>query len=264
MTTEEYSWIDSHCHPHFSQVGDFAAVRAAMRENGVSAALAVATGGEEWAQVRKLARENPGVIHAACGVHPLSSADEKDDELTLIGVCEHAEVLAAGETGLDFFRGKDSEARQRRRFAAHIAAARRLHKPLIIHARDSLKEILDMLRAENARDAGGVMHCFTGDKTEMRSALDLNFVVSFSGIITFKKSDAMREVAAAAPADGYMVETDAPYLSPAPHRGKTNTPGYARFVGETVAAARGISARQAAAESSATFARLFNPSETAR
>ncbi|MGI9298285.1 MAG: TatD family hydrolase [Gammaproteobacteria bacterium] len=262
MTTAAYSWIDSHCHPHFPQLGgDFAAVLSRMRENGVSAALAVATGGGEWARVRRMARENPGVIYAACGVHPLSGADEADDESSLIRVCEDAAVLAAGETGLDFFRGKDSEIRQRRRFAAHIAAARRLKKPLIIHARDSTAEILDMLRAENARDAGGVMHCFTGGKAEMRAALDLNFVVSFSGILTFKKSDALRAVAAAAPADGYMVETDAPYLSPAPHRGKTNTPGYARFVGEAVAAARGISAARAAAESTATFIRLFKPPE---
>lgn len=264
MTTAAYSWIDSHCHPHFSQLGDFAEVRAAMHENNVAAALAVAIGGDEWTKVRLLARENPGVIYAACGVHPLAAADETDDETTLIRACDHAEVLAVGETGLDFFRGKDSEKMQRQRFAAHIAAARHLRKPLIIHTRDSQAETLEMLRAENARDAGGVLHCFTGGEEEMRAALDLNFIVSFSGILTFKKSDALRAVAAATPADSYMVETDAPYLSPAPHRGKTNTPGYTRFVGEALAAARGISAAQAAAESTATFMRVFKPAAAVR
>lgn len=263
MTSAAYSWIDSHCHPHFPPLGENPeATRAAMRENGVSSALAVATGGAEWEKVKTLARENPGVWHAACGVHPLAEADEADDERVLIRACEDAAVLAVGETGLDFFRGKDSEKAQRRRFAAHIAAARRLRKPLIIHTRDSLDETLDMLRAENARDAGGVLHCFTGGEKELKAALDLNFVASFSGILTFKKSDAMRATAAAAPADGYMAETDAPYLSPVPHRGKTNTPGYVRFVGEALAAARGISAAQAAAETSATFMRVFNPPQT--
>ena len=260
MISEKCFWIDSHCHPHFPQTGgDISAVRNAMRENGVASALAVATGGKEWETVRELARDYPGIFYAACGVHPLADADEKDDEKSLTAACEDKTVLAVGETGLDFFRGAESETMQRRRFAAHIATARRLQKPLIIHTRDSLPQTLDMLRAENARDCGGVLHCFTGDEKEMRAAADINFVVSFSGILTFRKSDEMRRVAAAAAADGYMIETDAPYLSPAPHRGKINTPGYVRFVGETIAAARNISASQAAAESAATFRRLFKP-----
>ena len=262
MTSETYSLVDSHCHPHFLPLGeDIAAVRKSMAENGVSSALAVATSGGEWARIKLLAQEHPGVFYAALGVHPLAGGEEPDGEDVLAKACAAPEVLAVGETGLDFFRGRETEALQRRRFAAHIAAARRLKKPLIIHARDSQSEVLDMLRAENARDAGGVLHCFTGELDDARAARDINFAVSFSGIITFKKSEGLRRTAAALPADGYLVETDAPYLAPAPHRGKTNTPGYVRHVAETVAAVRGQTASQTAAETSANFARIFAPPE---
>lgn len=260
MTTEAYSLIDSHCHPHFPPLGaDLTAVRTTMDEHRVSGALAVATTSLEWPVVKRLAQDYKGLFYAACGVHPLSGANEPDDEQALTAACDDPQVLAVGETGLDFFHRQDTEAMQRRRFAAHIAAARRLKKPLIIHTRDSLAATLDMLIAENARDVGGVLHCFTGDAKDARAGLNLNFVVSFSGIVTFKKSEAMRAAAAAVPADGYMIETDAPYLAPAPHRGKTNTPGYVRYVAETLAAVRGQSPAQVAAETTATFNRLFVP-----
>ncbi len=260
MTTAEYSLTDSHCHPHFPPLGeDIAAVCDDMRKNNVGRALAVATCGAEWTTVQNLAREHKDMFFAACGVHPLSSEDETDDESALINACDLEEVLAVGETGLDFFRGKDTETMQRQRFAAHIAVARRLKKPLIIHTRDSLKEVMDMLRAENARDAGGVLHCFTGESKDVSAALDINFVVSFSGIVTFKKSEDMRAIAAKVPSDGYMIETDAPYLAPTPYRGKTNTPGYVRHVAEVVSAARRQTPAQTAAETNAVFDRLFSP-----
>ena len=261
MTTETYSLIDSHCHPHFPPLGEnIAAVRAEMAKNQVAAALVVATCGSEWARIKLLAEEHPGVFYAALGVHPLSGEEgEKADEQILAKACGSPEVLAVGETGLDFFRGRESETAQRRRFAAHIAAACRLQKPLIIHSRDSLPSVLDMLRAENARDTGGVLHCFTGELADAHAARDINFIVSFSGVITFKKSAALRETAAALPSGGYLVETDSPYLSPEPHRGKTNTPGNVRYVAEAVAAARGQSVAETAAETSAAFARLFSP-----
>ena len=260
MIEETWSLIDSHCHPHFLPLGDnIAAVRDDMAKNQVGKALAVATNGGEWTTVRQLARDNPGVFYAACGVHPLSDDAEHDDEQTLYNACAAPEVLAVGETGLDFFRGKESASAQRRRFAAHIAAARRLHKPLIIHTRDSQAAVLDMLRAEHAKDVGGVLHCFTGSPKDAKAALDINFVVSFSGIITFKKSDDLRAIAAAMPPDGYMIETDAPYLAPVPHRGKTNTPGYVRYVAESIAAARRQSLAQTATDTAATFKRLFLP-----
>lgn len=236
-------------------------MQADMENNGVTAALAVATNRGEWETVKRLATDHPGAFFAACGVHPLAefSDSDGDGEDDLVQACDAPEALAVGETGLDFFRGRETEAAQRRRFAAHIAAAKRLRKPLIIHVRDSMDETMDMLRSENARDAGGVLHCFTGGEEDIKAARDINFIVSFSGIITFKKSDAMRAACAAAPADGYLVETDAPYLAPEPHRGKTNTPGYVRYVAEAVAAARGQSLEQTAAETSANFRALFRP-----
>jgi TatD DNase family protein len=230
-----------------------------MREHEVSAALAVATTHMEMEAVRGLAKQYPGIFYAACGVHPLSNDTEDDSEAALVQACG-GDVLAVGETGLDFFRGQETEAMQRRRFAAHIAAARKLQKPLIIHTRDSQDAVLDMLRAENARDVGGVLHCFTGDAKQARAGLDINFVVSFSGIVTFKKSIAMRDVARLMPADGYLVETDSPYLAPVPYRGKTNTPAYVRYVAETIATVRGQTLAQTAAETSATFNRIFKKS----
>ena len=260
MNTAAWSLIDSHCHPHFAPLNeDVDGMLAAMKSHHVCGALAVATNHAEMASVRALAQKSDGVFFAACGVHPLSEADEADDEADLVSACMGDEVLAVGETGLDFFRGRETEAMQRRRFAAHIAAARRLSKPLIIHTRDSQRAVLDMLRAENASDVGGVLHCFTGDAKDLREAADLNFVVSFSGIITFKKSAEMRDLARQAAADGYLVETDAPYLSPEPHRGKINTPANVLWVAQTVAAAREETVEQVAADTTATFRRLFAP-----
>ncbi|MBE8158209.1 MAG: TatD family hydrolase [Betaproteobacteria bacterium] len=262
MITETYSLVDSHCHPHFPPLGEnISVVRTAMSENHVAVALAVATCGGEWARVKSLAQEYPGVFYAAVGVHPLAG-EEADDEQTLAKACAAPEVLAVGETGLDFFRGGETEAMQRRRFAAHIAAARRLKKPLIIHMRNSQAAVFDMLRAENARDVGGVLHCFTGEPEDAHAARDINFIVSFSGIITYKKSEPLRQTAAAIPADGYLVETDAPYLTPAPHRGKTNTPAYVRYVAEAVAAARKETVAQTAAQTAKNFARVFAPPAT--
>ena len=261
MNIGEYLLIDSHCHPHFLPLGDSVeTVLADMTAAGVQAALAVATSEQEAQEVLALCKKYPERFFAACGIHPLSDDDEKDDDEAVIKLCADEKVLAVGETGLDFFRAGDSKAAQRRRFAAHIAAARRLQKPLIIHTRDSIAAVLDMLRAENASEVGGVLHCYTGGTEGAKAALDINFIVSFTGIISFKKSDDMRAVAKFVPADGYMVETDAPYLAPVPHRGKTNTPAYVRHVAEATAAARGVSLSQVAIETTQTFNRLFKKS----
>ncbi len=250
--------VDSHCHPHFPPLGeDPAAVVADMSAMGVQAALAVATSAKEAPAILALTEKYPNRFFAACGIHPLSDDDKNDDEETIMRLCAAQKVLAVGETGLDFFRGGGNETAQRRRFAAHIAAARRLQKPLIIHTRDSMAATLDMLKAENAKEVGGVLHCYTGDTDGVRAALDINFIVSFTGIISFKKSDNMREVAKLVPADGYMVETDAPYLAPVPQRGKTNTPAYVRHVAEALAVARKTSLEQIAHETTQTFNRLF-------
>ena len=259
MLTDACALIDSHCHPHFPPLGeDIAGVVAAMREHGVVHALAVATCLAEVNTVKRLVTKYGDFFSTACGVHPTTDKNERVSVDDLVRLCVDESVLAIGETGLDFFRDEVPEAVQRERFAVHIAAARELHKPLIIHTRDSLDSVLDMLRAEKADEVGGVLHCYTGDVDGARRGLDVNFMVSFSGIASFKKAEQLREVARYIPASRYLIETDAPYLAPTPYRGKTNTPGYVRFVAAAVAAARGYSEAQVAAETTANFRQLFN------
>lgn len=263
MPTGGCALVDSHCHPHFPQYGgDIAPVRAAMREHRVRCALAIATTRAEFAVVQQLAADYPGEFYAACGVHP--NNDEEIGAEELVAACGSAAVLAVGETGLDYYRqpeegGGIAADAQRQRFATHIEAARRLGKPLIIHTRESLDDTLEVLAAHSAGDIGGVLHCYTGDVAGARRILDLGFHVSFTGIVTFKNADTVRAAAAFVPADRYMVETDAPYLAPAPHRGKLNTPGYVRYVAQAMAAVRGCSEAQIVEESTATFNRLFKP-----
>ena len=254
--------IDSHCHPHFPQLGgDAAAIAAAMRASGVVSALAVATCRAEMPTVLEWTRAHPGVFHAALGLHPLGGESADADEIA--GWCGAAEVLAAGETGLDFFRGRETEAAQRELFAAHIAAAKRVGKPLVIHTRDSADAALEMLRAEGADAVGGVLHCFTGDIRQARLGLEINFMVSFSGVLTFKNAENVRMAARWAPADGYLVETDAPYLAPVPHRGKVNHPSYVCETARVLAEVRGCDLETVARQTAENFNRLFRPAGAA-
>lgn len=262
MPTGDYALIDSHCHPHFPQLGgDIAAVRAVMQAQRVKAALAVATGRDEFAAVKRLAGDYPGEFYAACGIHP--THDEELSREELLAACADEQVIAVGETGLDYYRRGDDRgippAVQRRRFIQHIEAARALNKPLIIHTRESLTDTLEVLRDCDAGTVGGVFHCYTGGTAPIRQILDINFIVSFTGIVSFKNAAEVRAAAAYVPADCYMVETDAPYLAPVPHRGQTNTPGYVRYVAQAMAAVRGVDEAQIAEESTATFMRLFKP-----
>lgn len=258
MPADKPLLIDSHCHPHFPQLeGSRDSLAAEMKANGVSHALAVATSLAEADVVMALTASNANVFYAACGVHPLADVDADDDESAIMQYCDNDKVIAVGETGLDFFRGKDNEAMQRRRFAAHISAARKLNKPLIIHTRDSLPETLDMLAAENAKDCGGVLHCYGGDAEGIKKAAAINFIVSFTGIVSFKNAANVREAAKAAPSDGYMIETDSPYLAPVPYRGKVCTPAMVRYVAEAIATARGETFDKVAEDTTTTFTRLF-------
>ena len=258
MSAVKHSLVDSHCHPHFPQLADLRdSLAAQMAQNGVSGALAVATDLQQGTEVKQLAADYPGVFYAACGVHPLSDSTCEDSEESIIKCCSDKNVVAVGETGLDFFRGRDSEHKQRRRFAAHISAARKLNKPLIIHTRNSLPETLDMLAAENARDCGGVLHCYTGDAEGINIAAAINFIVSFTGIVSFGNAADMRAAAKAAPPDGYMVETDSPYLAPVPHRGKVCTPAMVRYVANAVATARNTTFAEVASQTTKTFNSRF-------
>jgi TatD DNase family protein len=166
-------------------------------------------------------------------------------------------VVAIGETGLDYYYGRDSIARQQDGFRIHIAAARELGKPLIVHTRDAREDTLRILEREGAAEVGGVLHCFTEDWAMAERALALNFYISFSGIVTFKNAKQIQDVARRVPAERLLVETDSPYLAPTPHRGKSNHPAWVRHVAEFVAQLRGESLEQVAAVTTANYFRLF-------
>ena len=249
--------VDSHCHLDFPDlIENEADVLERMIENGVTHALCVSVKLETLPAVIGLA-ERHGNLFASVGVHPDNADCEEPDEARLLALAAHPKVVAIGETGLDYYWHKDAPEWQRARFRTHIRAARRCAKPLIIHTRNSAADTLRLMREEGADQAGGVMHCFTETREVAADALDLGFHISFSGIVSFKNAEALRDVARFVPSDRLLVETDAPYLAPMPFRGKTNQPAYVRHVAQAVADARGESLARVAEATSRNFFRLF-------
>nr|WP_315225459.1 TatD family hydrolase [uncultured Albidiferax sp.] len=258
-------FTDSHCHLSYPNlVANLPAIRTAMAEAQVTRALCICTTLEEFADVHALATGYDN-FWATVGVHP-----DNDDVLepTLEDLLQRSalpRVVGIGETGLDYYRlGERSVADmewQRNRFRTHIRAARQVDKPLVIHTRSASDDTIAILREEgedgSAGSAGGVFHCFTETQAVARAALDLGFYISFSGILTFKTAQDIRDVAAFVPMDRLLIETDSPYLAPMPFRGKTNTPAYVPYVAKQVAQIKNISVEEVAYTTSANFDRLF-------
>jgi TatD DNase family protein len=191
-------------------------------------------------------------------VHPDERRDGREASLEeLIAMAAHPKVVAIGETGLDYFRVEGDTEWQRERFRTHIRAARACAKPLVIHTREAAEDTLRIMREEGAREAGGVMHCFTESWEVAQGAMDLGFHISFSGIVTFKNAQALKEVARRLPLERMLVETDSPYLAPVPHRGKTNQPAFVRHVAEEIARLRAIPLEEVASCTTQNFFRLF-------
>jgi TatD DNase family protein len=241
--------VDAHCHLLGSrqEKEDLKAVLARARSAGVHGCIAVATDLEEATQVLAMAKENIN-IQVSLGVHP-HEAKTWDDraEGRLLELLADPDARFVGETGLDWHYDLSPRATQETVFRAQIRLARQLGKPLMIHTREAGRETLQILREEGAAQVGGMIHCFSEDKTFAAQALDLGFYLSFSGIVTFKKAHSVQEVAAWAPEDRILVETDTPYLAPVPFRGKTNEPAYVKYVAEQVATLRGLSLSRLAA-----------------
>ena len=250
--------VDSHCHLNFPGLAEKVdEALALMRANHVTHALCVSVNLEEFPQVRALAERYPH-LYASVGVHPDYPDVAEAGEGDLIALANHPKVVAIGETGLDYFRIQGDSEWQRARFRTHIRAARRCGKPLVIHTRAAADDTLRIMREEKAADVGGVMHCFTETWGVARAALELGFHISFSGIVTFKNAESLRDVAKQVPLDRMLVETDAPYLAPVPFRGKTNEPGLVRYVAEEIGRLRGLSLEEVGAATSSNFFRLFN------
>ncbi len=233
--------VDSHCHLDFPDLASgLPDILARMQENRVGLAVCIGVNLEDFPGVLALAEQYPQ-LYATVGVHPEYTDVEEPTAERLLELAAHPKVIGIGETGLDYYWQKDRPEWQRVRFRTHITAAKRCTKPLIVHTRDSATDTLRVLKEEGAEAVGGVMHCFTENWEIARQALDLGFFISFSGIVTFKNAAVIKDVAQKCPLDRILVETDSPYLAPAPYRGKRNEPSYVRHVADEIARLRGIS-----------------------
>ncbi len=249
--------VDSHCHLDFPDLaGRLPEVLQRMRENRVAVAVCIGVNLEDFPKVLALAESQPN-LYATVGVHPESTEVEEPTVERLVALAAHPKVIGIGETGLDYYWQKDKPEWQRERFRNHIRAARTCGKPLVVHTRDSAVDTLRLMAEEGADAVGGVMHCFTEDWTVATQALDLGFHLSFSGIVTFKNAQTVKDVAQKCPLDRLLVETDAPYLAPAPYRGKQNEPAYVRYVAEEIARLRSLSLDEVAQATTENFSRLF-------
>lgn len=261
-------FTDSHCHLSFPELrAQLPDILRAMEDARVERALCICTTLEEFDDVHALAREHDH-LWATVGVHP-DNEDVREPTLDdLLAGAARPKVIGIGETGLDYYRlGERTVADmawQRERFRTHIRAARQTDLPLVIHTRSASADTLDILREEGGFNTGvgpvarGVFHCFTETAEVARAALDLDFCISFSGILTFRNAADLRDVAGFVPLERILIETDSPYLAPVPHRGKTNTPAYVPWVAAEIARIKGLSVETVASATSANFERLFN------
>ena len=249
--------IDSHCHLDFEDFAvDLSAILERAQAAGVQEILIAAVVQKHWPRVQALAAENTG-IWAAAGVHPNEPEAETPSMEDLLAALSMEKVVAVGETGLDYFRSEGDLRWQQERFARHIAASKATGKPVIVHTREAAADTLGLLRSEDARASGGVIHCFTENWEFARAVLDMGFYISLSGIVTFKKSLDLQAVARKLPADRLLVETDSPYLAPTPLRGKRNEPAYVRHVAQFWAELRAEPFADLARQTTDNFHQLF-------
>ena len=252
--------VDSHCHLDFPDfAAELDAVVARARAAGIGRLVTISTRVKRHAQVLVIAERFPEVF-CSVGTHPNHAHEEPDiDAKALIAIAKHPKVVAIGEAGLDYFRSTSPREAQVNGLRQHIAAARETGLPLVIHSRDCDADMAQILKDESGKGAfPAILHCFTGGRDLAFTAIELGHYVSFTGILTFKASDALRAIAAALPADRIMVETDAPYLAPLPYRGKRNEPAYVAETAKVLADARGVSADDIARQTTENFFRLFN------
>lgn len=252
--------VDSHCHldqldltPYGNELS--LALKFA-HDQGIKHFLCVCITLADFPDVLRIAKAYPQ-ISASVGLHPNEKVATEPTTQELIDLAEDEDIVAIGETGLDYFRSEGDLEWQRERFRKHIHAAKAVNKPLIVHSRQAREDTIQVLKEEQANEVSGVMHCFTEDWEMAKKALDLNFYISFSGIVTFNNAKEVQEVAKRVPLDRVLIETDAPYLAPQPHRGKPNEPAYVRHVAEFLAKLRGVDVAELAEQTTHNFFTLF-------
>lgn len=252
--------VDSHCHINCLRgakdkkaIDDYL---TAARDVGVGHFLCVSIDWETYPQVLAIAEDYPNV-YASVGVHPNHDKGHEPSVEELLKEAENPNIVAIGETGLDYFRCSGDVEWQRERFRRHIDAAKQCNKPLIIHTREAREDTISILHEEEARQAQGVMHCFTETWDMAKAAMDMGFYISLSGIVTFKTATELQSVAKKLPLDRILLETDSPYLAPVPFRGKQNQPAYVKNVAEFVAELRGVSVEALTEQTTKNFFTLF-------
>lgn len=249
--------VDSHCHLDFPGLSEnLSSILENMAQHGVTHAMCIGVDIENFPGVLALA-ETHSNLYATVGVHPDYENVHEPTIDELVELATHPRVLAIGETGLDYYRLKGDLEWQRERFRTHIRAARKISKPLVVHTREAADDTLRILAEERADEVGGIMHCFTENTDAAKKALDLGFHISFSGIVTFKSAEQVREVVRITPLERILIETDAPYLAPVPHRGKTNQPAFVKQVAEKIAEVKSISLEEVSEITSRNFFRMM-------
>ena len=249
--------VDSHCHIDFPELAEnFQQLLDLMRENDVGCAVCISVTLEDFPRVLALAEAHSHIL-ATIGVHPETTNGREPTLDELIALAQHPKIIAIGETALDYYSHKAAPEWQRGCFRKHIRAAIAVGKPLVIHNREATVDTLRLLGEEGAGQVGGVMHCFTENWETAEAALAMGFYISFSGIVTFKNALTIKDVARRVPLDRLLIETDAPYLAPVPYRGKTNQPGYVKYVAEEIARLRDISFEEVAKTTTDNFFHLF-------
>lgn len=258
--------IDSHCHlDRLDQdtSGTTQIILERARARGVNTFLCIATSLDGFDKVFSLTKLYKDV-YCSAGIHPLQKTEIEMDYQRLVQQASQQKVIAVGETGLDYYYSPDHADWQQQCLRLHIQAALEVNKPLIIHSRDAREDTLDILRQENAEQVGGILHCFTESLDMAKAAIKMGFYISFSGIITFKTAQQLRDVAKQLPLDRILVETDCPWLAPVPYRGKENQPAYLVEVAQQLASVLEISYQQLAAQTTENFYRLFSTVTTSR
>lgn len=252
--------VDHHCHLDFPQFADqLDAMIERAHNNGVAAMVTICTKIRELDKLLAIANAYPNVF-CSVGTHPHYADEELDIAVEeIIDLSQHPKVVAIGEAGLDYYYQHSSKEGQAEGFRRHIEAARQTGLPLEIHARDADEDTARILEEEYARGPfKAILHCYTGGPELAKKAIDLGMIVSFTGVITFKKSQDLRDIAATVPLDQLLVETDAPYLAPMPFRGKTNEPSYVRYTAEAIADVKGVSIEELATATTQNFLHYFD------
>ncbi|MBN1684030.1 MAG: TatD family hydrolase [Gammaproteobacteria bacterium] len=254
------TFTDSHCHLDDLDLskydGKLENALKAAKDNGVAYILSACADLESFPKILEIAQTYSNVW-CSVGIHPSVQCDPEPSADQLAELARHAEVIAIGECGLDYHYPDVNPAHQQERFRQQIKAAKKVQKPMIIHTRDANEDTFSILKKEQVAQLGAVIHCFTGNWNWAKQYLDLGFYIGITGIVTFKKATDVQEVAKNIPLDRLLIETDAPYLAPVPHRGKPNEPAYVRYVAEAIAAIRHISLEELASATTENFFRLF-------